>query len=131
MRTLGEQWVELGADGKEHMYKCVERRGILMHDCAGCFFNSHTGQCTYHSQDCPIGDVEDAYIKDLGILKDGMLPCPFCGEYPMLYSDERIGYKKTYTVHFYGHKCSEKGIRLVTEEFNTEQEAKDAWNRRS
>jgi hypothetical protein len=82
MRQLGEQWVEV-IDGEEHMVKCVERHSEQTYDCSGCFYNNNTGKCLY-GQDCPIADVEHGYIRDLGILKNGILPEERTGEYPKL-----------------------------------------------
>lgn len=118
MRKLGEQWVERLEDGKEHMLKVVERHMKDDFDCSGCFFNDHTGKCLYGT-DCPIGEVEHGYIKDLGILRDGLLPCPFCGEYPIMSNNSNGCFVS----------CDECYIPQSSEP--TEQQAKDAWNRRS
>ena len=92
MRKLGEQWIEI-IDGQEHMLKAVD--GVL---CTGCVYSGmslfgydkryNLHLCSFDGV-CPVG-AGDRYnlqnpniiIKDLGILKDGRLPCPFCGEYP-------------------------------------------------
>jgi len=122
MRQLGEQWVEV-IDGQEHMVKAVEKVSEKSYDCTGCIFNGHNGTCLYHSQDCPLGEVEHGYIKDLGILKDGRLPCPFCGEYPIV---------KRHESHF-----EDEGVKFYIQHvhypallYDTKQEAIDAWNRR-
>jgi len=120
MKKLNDQWIER-KDGQEHMVKVVERHEGGDFNCAGCFFNGHTGKCLY-GQECPICDVEHGYIKDLGILKDGLLPCPFCGEYPDLKHDQ----------NGYWTECDRSdGHYAVSIIYQTEQEAKDAWNRRA
>ena len=95
MRKLGEQWVEL-IDGKEHMLKC-------------------TG----------LADDMSIIIKDLGVLnEDGLLPCPFCEEYPkIIHPTENMPVVSI--VH------TGVGHRILLEFFSSEQEAIDAWNRRA
>jgi Lar family restriction alleviation protein len=51
---------------------------------------------------------------------DGLLPCPFCGEYPKLMYDPHM---KNYWFF-----C--EGCEIETMYYDTEQEAVDAWNRR-
>ena len=118
---LGDQWVEI-IDGQEHMLKAVEKVSEKSYDCTGCIFNGHNGACLYHSQDCPLGEVEHGYIKDLGILKDGRLPCPFCGEYPEVIRDELFGWESF---------CDGVGHYAVCRYFKTSKQAIDAWNRRA
>ena len=64
------------------------------------------------------GAVKEA--KDLGILRDGLLPCPFCGEYPKLMHDPHM---KNYWFF-----C--EGCEIETMYYDTKQQAIDAWNRR-
>ena len=123
MHKLGEQWVEV-IDGQEHMLKVVEKVSEKSYDCTGCIFNGHNGTCRYHSQNCPSGEVEHGYIKDLGILnEDGCLPCPFCGGYPkIIHPTENMPVVSI--VH------TGLGHRILLEFFSSEQQAIDAWNRR-
>lgn len=121
MRNLGEQWIEI-IDGQEHMVRAVEKISEKSYDCTGCIFNGHNGTCMYHSQDCPLGEVEYGYIKDLGILKCGLLPCPFCVEYPEHQVDEFGGHQ--YFCDGDSHSC-----RVGS--FLTIQQSKDEWNRRA
>jgi hypothetical protein len=74
---LGEQWIEM-IDGQEHMVKAV--RPVEL--CQGCLYNGNGGGCWWKGFDdeCEMGSR--FIIKDLGILNDGLLPCPFCGSYP-------------------------------------------------
>ena len=68
MHQLGDQWVEI-IDGQEHMVKAVEG------PCERCGV-SHL--CNL-SADCPMD--WGLIAKDLGILRDGLLSCWFCGEH--------------------------------------------------
>lgn len=124
---LGEQWIEM-IDGQEHMVKAVEKVSEKSYDCTGCIFNGHNGTCMYHSQNCPLGEVEHGYIKDLGILKDGLLPCPFCGEYPKVSSYGYRGEPKEYGIF---HLCKDSYSKIETQHYATTQQAIDAWNRRA
>lgn len=116
MHKLGDQWTEI-IDGQEHMVKAVE---TTVHPPCGLCMYSHGYQCTYPSE---LGECDKYAIKDLGILKDGLLPCPFCGEYPEVkLLSPRI---QTYLVM---HDCEwVKTSRTCTE---GRQEAIEAWNRR-
>lgn len=113
-RQLNEQWIE-ELDGKRHMLKAVEN---LYETCQGCTFGCESCDvCHYCLADggkCPVNKM-DMVIKDLGVLnEDGLLPCPFCGEYP----GKRVG-NDTW-------KC---GCEIGA--IATWQEAIDAWNRRA
>jgi len=107
MRKLCEQWVE-EIDGKKHMFKAVTP-----------IINGHPD------------------IKDLGILnEDGCLPCPFCGKYPSLIKPE-YGYQRLerQSRNGYTYECGCGVICGWDYDYGgthqTEQEAKDAWNRRA
>ena len=122
MRVLNEQWIEV-IDGQEHMVKCIKvtRNPFPVEDrfSDGYFFTNNKitdGEYSYY---------EIIKAKDLGILKDGCLPCPFCGEYP------NIRYAETHVccslischTHCWSHIAEATSV-------NTLQEAIDAWNRR-
>ena len=129
---LGDQWIEV-IDGHEHMVKAIEKVSEKSYDCTGCIFNGHNGTCMYHSQDCPIGEVEHGYIKDLGILNaNGFLPIPFdvpdgYPRYPVIneYSRNSDDISELFQVSYSHMNCHINfGI------YNTKQQAIDAWNRR-
>ncbi len=90
MKKLGDQWIEV-IDGKEHMLKCTS-----------------------------FDDDMSIISKDLGVLKDGLLPCPFCGEYPNL---ENNGY--------FWYCCTNADCLAEVRTGKTKQEAIDIWNRRT
>ena len=94
MRKLGDQWTEI-IDGQEHMFKAVTP-----------IVNGHTD------------------IKDLGILKDGRLPCPFCEEYPTIKEELDENDERIYAVE---HECN---IYMTTGWNHDRQTVIDAWNRR-
>ena len=58
--------------------------------------------------------------KDLGILRDGLLPCPFCGEYSTLMHDKNFK-----SFYMYCDNCLTQAYYK-----DTKQQAIDAWNRR-
>jgi hypothetical protein len=95
---IGDQWIEKDSDSKMHMYKAVKvvTRGLC----------------------------RDIIVKDLGILnEDGLLPCPFCGEYPkIIHPTENMPVVSI--VH------TGEGHRILLEFFRSKQQAIDAWNRR-
>lgn len=81
-RKLGEQWVE-EINGEMHMLKAVN----YTEGCNGCVFLRYDPDEFYTCNRCRLGcPVDDEkIIKDLGVLnKEGLLPCPFCGEYPKI-----------------------------------------------
>ena len=116
MRKLGEQWIE-EIDGQKHMVKAVAPIEL----CKGCFFNCNQGGCCWKGFDnCQMGSF--FIIKDLGsVNENGLLPCPFCGEYPTIKeldeNDERI-----YAVE---HECN---IDMTTGWNHDKQTVIDAWN---
>ena|SRR5690554_2494099 len=104
---LGEQWIEI-IDGQEHMVKCVGIRNPV------------------------IAGGNNFITKDLGILRDGLLPCPFCGEYPESFNKGNEYTKKRCSVM----KCKKCNYELtVCAIYKTidwcKQRAIAAWNRRA
>ena len=117
---LGEQWIEV-IDGHEHMLKAVDST----YNCNGCAFLGDSGKCLHSSiLECPVYRI-DAIIKDLGIMKDGLLPCPFCGEYPTLKEELDENDERIYAVE---HECN---IDMTTGLNHDRQTLIDAWNRRA
>jgi hypothetical protein len=119
MRKLGEQWVE-EIDGKPHMVKAVKQTN----KCSGCVFCTSIW-CADHNQSERDFDCMTMIIKDLGVLNEnGCLPCSFCGEYPkIIHPTENMPVVSI--VH------TGVGHRILLEFFSSEQEAIDAWNRRT
>ena len=114
-KTLGEQWVEV-IDGEKHMYKAIKGD-----NCKGCAFgccNDEEFECCVFG--CRVLGNHDLVVKDLGILRDGLLPCPFCGEYPDIIEDENE----------YHISCNECAIP-ATWWPKTKQQAINVWNRRN
>ena len=130
MRQIGEQWIEV-IDGKRHLLMIVENTSELV--CNGCSFGYYQAgdhHCKF-GLDCP---ASDGIIKDLGILNDdGCLPSPW-GGYPKIIHEvdqTRIGNGED--VHYDNLWCVEihEPVLVCTDEYLTEQEAIDAWNRRA
>lgn len=70
--------------------------------------------------------------KDLGILKDGLLPCPFCGEYPEVRLKGNNATKKRSAEM----RCIHCNISMVIGAIRNslewcESNLKDRWNRRT
>ena len=118
---LGEQWIEV-IDGKLHMVKAA--LGKSCQGCANAKFgeNDFSFNCVLGMNRCPF-DTYGLVIKDLGILKDGLLPCPFCGEYTEILKG-KLGYRIR-------HVCRDSYVMAGTGIYETKQEAIDAWNGRS
>ena len=112
MRNLGEQWIENG-----RMYKAVEGIPSL---CIGCCWSDAYHCCGV--EDCPTNHINKGLIvHDLGpVNEDGLLACPFCGEYPNL---ENNGY--------FWYCCTNDDCLAEVGTGKTKQEAIDIWNRRN
>jgi len=127
MKKLNEQWIEV-IDGQEHMMKAV--KSFDGKSCNTCIYFGDM-RCEYKQKhnvsSCPTGgsriEPNDIIVKDLGILRlrDGVLPCPFCGEYPSIKTVEG-----EYSVR---HVCPNWTL-VGTKYYDTKQKAIDAWNRR-
>ena len=127
MHQLNDQWVEV-IDGKEHMVKAVMPSHLkinLKASCHHCFYVAPSPMCAcrYNGKDCPVDNENSLIVKDLGILCEGFLPCPFCGEYPKMIVPED-------GLSGYACYCANDNTHTGTA-CNTEQQAIDAWNRRA
>lgn len=114
------------------MVKVVE--GVL---CTGCAFSSmalfgndkrHNLHFCKFGGECPVGAGDrynlknpDLVIKDLGIFRNGLLPCPFCGEYPTIIDHDRGSLFEIIC-------CGDN--HDVRSDGESIQEAIDAWNAR-
>jgi hypothetical protein len=118
MRKLGEQWVE-EIDGQEHMVKLVKSTT----GCSGCAWHLEHDDCiAFPFVPCT---YNESIIKDLGVVnEDGLLPCPFCKEYPELVEESDENDEAIYTVE---HECS---VLIEAGWWHDRQQAIDAWNRR-
>ena len=117
---INEQWIENG-----RMYKAVKgpkivnglMEGNTCHGC--CYVDKWDDDCLNPNQACPVG--KGVIVKDLGpVNEDGLLPCPFCGEYPNL---ENNGY--------FWYCCTNDDCLAEVGTGKTKQEAIDIWNRRA
>ena len=114
MKKLGEQWVET-IDGEEHMVKCVIENT----------FSQVISKSTTRKGKDKLWLEEELVTLDLGIInEDGLLPCPFSGEYPEIKIDE-TSMGTRYGVFFRSEKLS-----VWVGWFSLLQEAIDAWNSR-
>ena len=126
MRKLGEQWVE-EIDGKEHMVKAVKQTN----KCSGCVFCTSIW-CADHNQSERDFDCMTMIIKDLGILnEDGLLPCPFCEEYPLVENAYEGASGHNAPDGFWRISCFGKNHEMAFFSGKTRQQAIDAWNRRT
>lgn len=146
MHKLNDQWIEV-IYGVEHMVKAVAVEGEKDSDCGGCTFYRCGNYCGHPSMveegeilsECPISRNVELVAKDIGVLKNGVLPCPFCGEYPK--KDEKIeigmpskkekklgAMSKETTVYEIKHQTLTHWMIFQSKHF---QKAKDAWNRRA
>ena len=129
---VGDQYTEVMKDGKLHMLK-VERSGA---SCLGCCYmtdcpKDHNGSCCSRENHKPCEEKcsydPDFIIRDLGILnEDGLLACPFCGEFPTLKDELDENYESIYAIE---HEC--EAVVITTGWNHDKQQVKDAWNRRA
>ncbi len=120
MREIGEQWIENGG-----MYKAVEG---IPNFCIGCCWSDAYHCCGV--EDCPTNHIKTGLIvRVLGpVNEDGLLPCPFCGEFPKGVS-KGTEYKNDceISIFYIEHSCK---VIQTTEFTYSEQQSIDAWNRR-
>lgn len=124
MRKLGEQWIEV-IDGQEHMVKEVS--ALSYGDCNGCFLFTVAG-CGKVTDFAPCSS--DTIIKDLGILKDGLLPEERTGKYPIYVVEKRFGEHMDEEKHWHKFYVFSNGTNVEAGGW-TLKEAIDAWNRRT
>ena len=132
---IGDQGVE-EIDGKKHMLKALPCKDRL--PCHGCdfgYFDMDEQHVRVHTCKCKIfcDDNGQYIIKDLGILnEDGCLPSPW-GSYPkIIHEVNQTRIENGEDVHYDNLWCVEihEPVLVCTDEYLTEQEAIDAWNRR-
>jgi hypothetical protein len=132
-RKLNEQWVK-ELDGKKHMLKAVEGE-----NCACCAFGKMCQGSRLNNihvcdrdDDCPL-EYSNTVVKDLGILNEhGCLPSPWGGYPTIIHEVDQTRTKNGDDVHYDNLWCVEihELVLVCTDEYPTEQEAIDAWNRR-
>ena len=119
---IGEQWIEV-IDGKKHMLKAVP--SVDIGACTACDFEGQESKCAGFPNSVCGSNSDSFIIKDLGVLNDdGLLPCPFCGEYPKIIHP-------TENMPVVSIMHTGVGHRILLEFFSSEQEAIDTWNRRA
>lgn len=139
-RHLNEQWIEV-IDGKMHMLKAVKHHPYSA--CGGCFFHD----LNYEKGDYDPDDIKclrsecvsdgkmitGHYViaKDLGVIdNNGLLPCPFCGEYPVV-ENAYEGCGHTPPDGYWRVYCSNDNHEISMSSGKRRQESIDAWNRRA
>ena len=122
MRKLNEQWIENG-----RMYKAV---GGIPNFCIGCCWSDAYHCCGV--EDCPTNHIKTGLIvRVLGpVNEDGLLGCPFCGEFPKGVSKgtEYSDNGGETDIFYIEHSCN---VVQTTEFTYSEQQSIDAWNRRN
>jgi hypothetical protein len=123
MKKLGEQWIET-IDGEQHMVKAIPiTSGYVCHGCM--FYDANIQDCSKYTIPC---DDKKFIIKDLGTVNgEGLLACPFCGEFPHI--ETFLGMEGIEESRVWCVICTGE-VFARTMLYNTEQEAIDAWNRR-
>ncbi|MFA6934572.1 MAG: Lar family restriction alleviation protein [Sphaerochaetaceae bacterium] len=119
--NLGDQWVAVLADGKNHMLKRVAfGEGPDSANCDGCVW---AGNDNCDSNDMPCTTI------DLGELdENGLLPCPFC-EAKADFTPQEPSHNPAIT-NFCSVSCPRCGM-VEDVCFDDENELREAWNRRN
>ena len=127
MRNLGEQWVEDG-----HMWKVVPNGS-----CDGCDFNlgcMRNGGVICRSGHCA---TKQGHVKDLGLVnEDGCLASPWDSSlFPRLEFQKNVGrhnkesgFIRIVPCIWYAVVDPKDGVLVCTPEYQTKQQAIDAWN---
>ena len=126
---LTEQWIEV-IEGEVHMVKAVP--SVDIGACTACDFEGQESKCAGFPNSVCGRNSNSFIIKNLGVLNDdGLLPCPFCGEYPIIQNAyEGVAGADSWHGQWNVHCDADKHMAF-SGVFPTKKQVIDDWNRRA